>query len=155
MKFQIEDNSYALINFNTSVQVDVHGGSYLVKWFANEEQVGEMELSGGMWGAYPNEIAVWRIEFWKKDKLVSVYRNTLDSAQILIIADFCTPCNEKYKGKALDITPLKEYLDFITTKYKCYPTVYFKGSERYNLNPYPILKLNDKNSFDMIYKKSF
>jgi len=37
MKFQIEDNSYAIINFKGSAQVDVHGGSYLVKWYANEE----------------------------------------------------------------------------------------------------------------------
>ena len=155
MKFQIEDNSYAFINFNIGVQVDVHGGSYLVKWFADEKLVGEMPLSSGTWGAYPNEIAVWRIEFWKNDTLISVYQNTLDSAKILIIADLCAPCNEKYKGKALDVTPLKEYLDYITVKYKCYPTVYFRGSERYNLNPYPTLKLNDKNSFDMIYKKSF
>jgi hypothetical protein len=155
MKFQIENNSYAIINFKGSAQVDVHGGSYLVKWYANEELVGEMNLSSGMWGAYPLEIADWRIEFWSEGELVKVAKDFIDNKTILILADFSSSYQDKLKGKVLNITPLIEYLDDIQMKYKCNPYIYFKGSERYNLNPYPTLKLNDKVDFEMIYKKSF
>ena len=48
-----------------SITVTIGTGNYLVKWFKNsDEYVGEMELQGGMWGAFSNEREVldWRIE---------------------------------------------------------------------------------------------
>ena len=56
----------ALITFNSNsakVLVKNNIRSYLVRWYCNDEYIGEYELSSGMWGAYPLNLGNWRIEF--------------------------------------------------------------------------------------------
>ena len=142
------------INFNSGT-VTVSGrevdGLYLVKWFCDDEFVGEFELGGGNWGAYPLRLGNWRIEFWQDNNKISEYNNTLKGNNILIIADF----ESKTPGKNLPIGKLINRGMEIEKEHGCEVIFYFKDSERYDLTPLKTLKMNDKYDFKLILEENY
>lgn len=153
MKFNIQDNSHANISLNSnSVRVSIRGNhTYLVKWFCDNNFVGDMILGGGNWGTYPLSIGNWKIEFWQDDNLVGTYDNNLESSNILIIAN----SNPSSPGKNFNIDSLITRANEIKSKYKCNVVYYFKNSERFNLGDIPTLKMNDEYEFELIAEETY
>ena len=89
MKFPLQNNSHSNISFTTNAKVSVRGEhSYTVKWFRDKEFIGDMNLGGGNWGAFPNEIGNWVIEFWQEDSCVQSIDFNLEGKNILILPIF-------------------------------------------------------------------
>ena len=63
MKFDIQNNSHANITFNSNaVRVSIRGEhTYTVKWFCDDNFIGDMVLGGGNWGTYPLSIRSWLV----------------------------------------------------------------------------------------------
>ena len=134
----MEINNSWRITFNGG-QVKVSGKDiddvYLVKWYCNDEFIGDHELGNGNWGAYSLSLGDWRIEFWKDGEKVNEYNNNLDGKDILIIADLTPPL----PGKTLPIEELIKRGNRIKKQHNCNVVFYFKGSESYNLAPFKTL----------------
>lgn len=155
MKHNIQDNSHANITFNTLAKVAVRGDhSYTVKWYLDNEFVGEMNLGGGNWGGYENRIGNWRIEFWQDNNLVSTYHNDLKGENVLLITSF----GINHKGKIADMSGvnsgINNFIDEVEHKYGCNVYVYFAGSEKFEL-PFRTLKMNDNIDFKIITEIQF
>ncbi len=150
----LEKEEEALINFSgTDARVSVKNNNeaYLVRWYCNEEYIGEYELSSGMWGAYPLRLGNWRIEFWQNHEKVSEFHNNLENNPILIIADLPKPT----PGKNLSIGKLITRGHEIKSQYNCEVVFYFKGSEQYDLSPFKTLKMNDEYDFSLILEENY
>lgn len=149
MKVNLQNNSHVNISFTNLVKVSVRGEhSYLVKWYRDDNFIGQMELHGGTWGGFENELGNWILEFWQGDSLINSIDFNLTNKNILFIYTFNTE-----KGKLPDINSMIEYITELKNKYNFIPYVYFKGSEKYNI-PFNTLKLNDSVDFDLILEKN-
>lgn len=154
MKFDIRENSHANITFNGDSRVSVKGNfPYLVKWFCDNEFIGEMLLHGGCWGSYDLKIGNWKIEFWENDAMVNVYNNDLTDAFILLVPKFSTLS----PGKLLNsnqLTNLTNRVSLLTAQYGCNIVCFIKNSERYSL-PENIVtyKMNDNYNFKMMIEE--
>jgi len=149
MKLNIQDNSHANVSFTNLVKVSIRGEhGYLVKWYRDENFIGQMELNGGTWGGFENEIGNWRLEFWQGENLVNSTTYNIENKNILFIYNFNTE-----KGKLPNINSMITYISELRDKYNFIPYVYFKGSEKYNL-PFNTLKLNDFADFIIIVEKN-
>ena len=150
----MEKEEEALITFNAGqakVLVKNNERAYLVRWYCDNEYIGEYELSSGMWGAYPLRLGNWRIEFWQDHEKVSEFSNDLKDNPILIIADLSKPL----LGKNLSISKLVSRGNEIKTQYGCDVVFYFKGSEQYDLSPFKTLKMNDEYDFSLILEENY
>jgi|TARA_B100000035_G_scaffold88767_1_gene74746 hypothetical protein len=141
------------INFNGGSAI-VSGkeidSSYLVKWFCDDEFIGEFELGSNNWGSFNLRLGIWRIEFWQNGRKVDEYINELSNNDILIIVDFnSTP------GKNLPINNLLDRGNYIKQRFNCNVVFYFKGSEKYDLSPFKTLKMNDKYDFKLILEEKY
>ena len=144
----------ALITFNSNsakVLVKNNLESYLIRWYCNEEYIGEYELSSGMWGAYPLNLGNWRIEFWQNHEKVNEFHNNLKDTPILIIADLPQP----QPGKNLATGKLINRAHEIQSQYGCDVVFYFKGSEQHDLSPFKTLKMNDEYDFSLILEENY
>ncbi len=143
-----------IITFNGN-QVRVSGRNlderYLVKWFCDDEFVGEYELGSGNWGAYPLRLGDWKIEFWSRGSKVGEYYNDLNGEPVLIIADLAT----SKPGKSLPIERLITRGNELKNKYNCDVVFYFRGSEKYDLSPFKTLKMNDSYNFKLILEENY
>jgi hypothetical protein len=149
MKLNIQDNSHANVSFTNLVKVSIRGEhGYLVKWYRDENFIGQMELNGGTWGGFENEIGNWRLEFWQGENLVNSTTYNIENENILFIYNFNTE-----KGKLPNINSMITYISELRDKYNFIPYVYFKGSEKYDL-PFNTLKLNDFADFIIIVEKN-
>lgn len=154
MKFDIRENSHANITFNGDSRVSIKGNfPYLVKWFCDNEYIGEMFLNGGCWGSYALKVGNWRIEFWENDVMVNAYSNDLTDASILIVPQFPS----LLPGKFLDsnqLTHLADRVNFLTSQYKCNVVCFIKNSERFSL-PENIItyKMNDNYNFKIMIEE--
>ena len=141
------------INFNggsATVSGKEIDSSYLVKWFCDDEFIGEFELGSNNWGSFNLRLGIWRIEFWQNGRKVDEYVNELSNNDILIIIDFnSTP------GKNLPINNLLERGNYIKQRFNCNVVFYFKGSEKYDLSPFKTLKMNDKYDFKLILEEKY
>lgn len=149
-----EQEEEALITFNAGIAkvlVKNNERAYLVRWYCNQEYIGEYELSSGMWGGYPLRLGNWRIEFWQDHEKVSEFNNDLKGNPILIIADLPTPL----PGKNLSTSKLVNRAHEIQTQYGCDVVFYFKGSEQYDLSPFKTLKMNDEYDFSLILEENY
>ena len=133
-----EKESVNLTFSEGSVKVAVYGGDYLVKWYSEDEQIGEMMVKDFHWGAYPHNdlINEWSIELWKPDGSEMVLRQKLSipNANILIIFNFQNPM-----GK-IPIYPIIDYCRSIMER-GANPYVFFHGSESFDLERYGITPL--------------
>ena len=144
----------ALITFNAGMaKVLVKGDfdSYLIRWYCDEEYIGEHELTPGGWGAYPLRLGNWRIEFWQNHEKVSEFNNNLKDNPILIIADLSKPMI----GKNLSTGKLIKRAQEIQSQYGCDVVFYFRGSEQYDLSPFKTLKMNDEYNFSLILEENY
>jgi hypothetical protein len=149
MILNLQNNSHANISFTNLVKVSIRGEhSYHVKWYRDEIFIGQMDLHGGTWGGFENELGNWKLEFWQGENLVNSTTFDLDSKNVLFIYTFNTD-----KGKLPNINSMIEHIMEFKNKYNFIPYVYFKGSEKYNL-PFNTLKLNDFTDFDRIIEKN-
>jgi len=149
MKLNIQDNSHANVSFTNLVKVSIRGEhGYLVKWYRDENFIGQMELNGGTWGGFENEIGNWRLEFWQGENLVNSTTYNIENENILFIYNFNTE-----KGKLPNINSMITYISELRDKYNFIPYVYFKGSEKYDLS-FNTLKLNDFADFIIIVEKN-
>lgn len=154
MEIDIRYNSRVNLTFNGIAKVIVRGDhNYLVKWFENNNFIGEMYLNSGTWGAYPmNDISNWRIEFWFEGDLVHSYNNSIANNPILIICENTTLDFPNF------VNSVREYVNGVAEKYDTKPFVYFKKSELcdFSNDRFVPLRLNDKiESFKIIYTKTF
>ena len=154
MEIDIRYNSKVNITFHDMAKVIIRGDhNYLVKWFENNNFIGEMYLNSGTWGAYPmNDIANWRIEFWFEGELVHTYNNSIINNPILII---CENSTQEF-GNFVNL--VREYVNKVADEYQTNPFVYFKKSELcdFSNDKFTPLRLNDKiDSFRIIYTKTF
>jgi len=148
IKTHLNIDCEADIIFNNEAKVILRGHeSYLIKWFCDEEFIGEMTLGGGQWGAYPIRIGNWKIELHREDKIYKGELN-LENKKILFIYNF-----QYTKGKLPDVTEMITYVSELKDKYKFIPYVYFKDSEKYVL-PFETLKLNENGDFSLIIEKN-
>ena len=146
MKHDIQENSHANITFNNLAKVAIRGDhSYNVKWFLDNDFIGDMILGSGNWGAFENKIGVWRIEFWQDDNLVSTYINTLDNENILVVASF----EMSPKGKVPNMDKINTFVKVIESTYNCNVYIHFPGSEKFDL-PFRTLKMNDHIDFKLM-----
>ena len=165
MKFKIKPDLIANITFNNTARVSVSGSNVeysalLVKWYSDDNFVGEMTLKKYTWGAYNIEdVNNWKIEFWCDCKdghvLLATCDNILQDKPILIIASLPT---SSLPGKIFPVGELRKYIESITEKYKCNPYVYFKGSELYDFSyeKFTPLRFNQEiPEFNLIINKSF
>ena len=151
MKINLQENSHANISFTTSAKVSIRGEhSYNVKWFRDKKFIGDMDLGGGSWGAFPNEIGNWVIEFWQGEDLVQSIDFNLEDKNILIFPVFI----QNMIGKNTNLIPLQEYVNFAEEKYKCNVYVCFIHSEHFNTG-FRTLKMNDELDFSIIIEKQF
>ena len=151
MKINLQENSHANISFTTSAKVSVRGEHrYNVKWFRDKEFIGNMDLGGGNWGAFPNEIGNWEIEFWQGEDLVQSIDFNLEHKNVLISPIFVF----NKIGKSTNINILQKYVEEIEKKYKCDAYVCFQRSENFDLD-LKVLKMNDDLDFDIIIEKEF
>lgn len=145
MKFDIQPNSHANITFNGTLRVSIKGDfQYLVKWFCDDDFIGEMFLNGGCWGSYNLEIGNWRIEFWDGDNLINHFNNNITNQHILISFNF----SPNTPGKQPNIGGMVQKIKEIESKYNCKVICYFPNSETYTL-PESIItyKMNDSYKF--------
>jgi hypothetical protein len=148
IKTHLDINCKADIIFNNEAKVILRGHeSYLTKWFCDDEFIGEMNLSGGQWGAYPIKVGNWKIELHREDK---VYKGELniENRNVLFIYNF-----QQTKGKLPDINEMVSYISELRDKYKIIPYVYFKDSEKFIL-PFKTLKMNENGDFVLIIEKN-
>ena len=148
-----QEEEAALITFNSGqAKVTLKGNSmFLVRWYCDEEYIGEYELSSGMLGAYPLRLGNWRIEFWEHHQKVSQFDNNLKDNPILIIEDLPEPMI----GKNLPVGKLLNRAHEIQSQYGCDVVFYFKGSEQYDLSPFKTLKMNDEYDFSLILEENY
>ena len=112
MKFPLQNNSHSNISFTTNAKVSVRGEhSYTVKWFRDKEFIGDMNLGGGNWGAFPNEIGNWVIEFWQEDICVQSIDFNLEGKNILILPIFAFQRSENFDID-LKVLKMNDDLDF-------------------------------------------
>jgi hypothetical protein len=154
MEIDVRYNSRVNITFHGAAKVNVRGDhNYLVKWFENNEFIGEMYLNSGTWGAYPmNDISSWRIEFWYEGDLIYSYNNSLINNPILIICE-----NNGLDFKDF-VSSVRSYVNDIVDRHQAKTFVYFKGSELcdFTQDNFTPLRLNDKiDSFKIIHTKNF
>jgi len=148
MKIHLNIDCEANIIFNNDAKVILKGHeSYLTKWFFDDEFVGEMNLSGGQWGAYPIKVGNWKIELHRDDKIYK-YELNLENRNVLFIYNF-----QYLKGKLPDINEMISYISELKDKYKLIPYVYFKDSEKFVL-PFKTLKMNENGDFSLIIEKN-
>ena len=148
MKIHLNIDCEANIIFNNDAKVILKGHeSYLTKWFFDDEFVGEMNLSGGQWGAYPIKVGNWKIELHRDDKIYK-YELNLENRNVLFIYNF-----QYLKGKLPDINEMVSYISELKDKYKLIPYVYFKDSEKFVL-PFKTLKMNENGDFSLIIEKN-
>ena len=148
MKIHLNIDCEANIIFNNDAKVILKGHeSYLTKWFFDDEFVGEMNLSGGQWGAYPIKVGNWKIELHRDDKIYK-YELNLENRNVLFIYNF-----QYLKGKLPDINEMVSYISELKDKYKLTPYVYFKDSEKFVL-PFKTLKMNENGDFSLIIEKN-
>ena len=148
MKIHLNIDCEANIIFNNDAKVILKGHeSYLTKWFFDDEFVGEMNLSGGQWGAYPIKVGNWKIELHRDDKIYK-YELNLENRNVLFIYNF-----QYLKGKLPDINEMISYISELKDKYKLIPYVYFKDSEKFVL-PFKTLKMNENGDFVLIIEKN-
>ena len=155
MKIDLQEHSHSNVTFfGNQARVTIRGiHTYIVKWFLDDQYKGEMELGGGNWGSFPNEIGDWKIEFWQGDNLVGIYNNDLEATDILIILNL----PESKPGKIFNISSyLESKKSEVEGKYKCNVVFYFENSEKYALNEdINILKLNDNyDEFSLIIEEN-
>jgi hypothetical protein len=151
MKVNLQTNSHANISFTTSAKVSVRGEhNYTVKWFRDKEFIGDMNLGGGNWGAFPNEIGNWEIEFWQDGDFIQSLDLNLEGKNILILPIFAF----NKIGKSTNINTLQKYVDKIEETYKCNVYVCFQRSENFDID-LKVLKMNDDLDFDIIIEKEF
>ena len=151
MKFPLQNNSHSNISFTTNAKVSVRGEhSYTVKWFRDNEFIGDMNLGGGNWGAFPNEIGNWVIEFWQEDICVQSIDFNLEGKNILILPIFAF----NKIGKSTNISILQKYVDKIEETYKCNVYICFQRSENFDID-LKVLKMNDDLDFNIIIEKEF
>ena len=118
MKKYLNINCEANISFNNDAKVALSGiESYLTKWFCDNEFIGEMNLSGGTWGAYPIAVGNWRIELHKDDKFYD-YELNLENKNVLFVYTF-----QYNKGKHPDINNMVAYITELKDKYKLIPYI--------------------------------
>jgi hypothetical protein len=148
MKIHLNIDCEANIIFNNAAKVILRGHeSYLTKWFCDDEFIGEMNIGGGQWGAYPIKVGNWKIELHKDDKIYN-YELTLENRNVLFIYNF-----QQTKGKLPDINEMVSYISELRDKYKLIPYVYFKDSEKFVL-PFKTLKMNENGDFVLIIEKN-
>jgi hypothetical protein len=148
MKIHLNIDCEANIIFNNEAKVILRGHeSYLTKWFCDDEFIGEMNLSGGQWGAYPIKVGNWKIELHRDDKIYN-YELNLENRNVLFIYNF-----QYIKGKLPDINEMVSYISELRDKYKLIPYVYFKDSEKFVL-PFKTLKMNENGDFSLIIEKN-
>ena len=148
MKIHLNIDCEANIIFNNEAKVILRGHeSYLTKWFCDDEFIGEMNLSGGQWGAYPIKVGNWKIELHRDDKIYK-YELNLENRNVLFIYNF-----QQTKGKLPDINEMVSYISELRDKYKLIPYVYFKDSEKFIL-PFKTLKMNENGDFVLIIEKN-
>jgi hypothetical protein len=148
MKIHLNIDCEANIIFNNEAKVILRGHeSYLTKWFCDDEFIGEMNLSGGQWGAYPIKVGNWKIELHRDDKIYN-YELNIENRNVLFIYNF-----QQTKGKLPDINEMVSYISELRDKYKLIPYVYFKDSEKFVL-PFKTLKMNENGDFALIIEKN-
>jgi hypothetical protein len=148
MKIHLNIDCEANIIFNNTAKVILRGHeSYLTKWFCDDEFIGEMNLSGGQWGAYPIKVGNWKIELHRDDKIYN-YELNIENRNVLFIYNF-----QQTKGKLPDINEMVSYISELRDKYKIIPYVYFKDSEKFVL-PFKTLKMNENGDFVLIIEKN-
>jgi hypothetical protein len=151
MKINIQNNSHANISFNTSAKVSIRGEhSYTVKWFRDKEFIGDMDLGSGTWGAFPNEIGNWEIEFWQGGDLIQSTEFNIENKNVLILPMFTF----MKIGKITNINVIQKYVKEIEDKYKCNVYVCFPRSEHFDTG-LKVLKMNDDLDFNIIIEKEF
>jgi len=151
MKIDIQENSHANVTFNTLAKVAVRGDhSYNVRWYCDNELVGDMNLGGGNWGGFENKIGNWRVEFWQDDQLINSFDNNLQDKNVLIVTSFgLSP-----KGKVPNMIGLSDFISEHEKRYGCKIYVYFSGSEKFDL-PFHTLKMNDDVDFNLMVEMKF
>jgi hypothetical protein len=148
MKIHLNIDCEANIIFNNAAKVILRGHeSYLTKWFCDDEFIGEMNVGGGQWGAYPIKVGNWKIELHRDDKIYN-YELNLENRNVLFIYNF-----QQTKGKLPDINEMVSYISELKDKYKLIPYVYFKDSEKFVL-PFKTLKMNENGEFALIIEKN-
>jgi hypothetical protein len=148
MKIHLNIDCEANIIFNNAAKVILRGHeSYLTKWFCDDEFIGEMNIGGGQWGAYPIKVGNWKIELHRDDKIYN-YELNLENRNVLFIYNF-----QYLKGKLPDINEMVSYISELRDKYKFIPYVYFKDSEKFVL-PFKTLKMNENGDFALIIEKN-
>ena len=150
-----EREEEALITFNNgTAKVSIKGDNmWLVRWYCDQEYIGEYELKPGMWGSYPLKLGNWRIEFWENHEKVSEFNNNLEGNSILIITDL--NLENSLPGKQPTVNKLLSRANEIESKYNCEVVYYFKGSEKYDISPLKTLKMNDEYDFSLILEENY
>lgn len=143
-----------------SITVTIGTGNYLVKWFKNsDEYVGEMELQGGMWGAFSNEGEVldWRIEFYAPDgsEVLFTYHHLVEGSNVLLFVSF-----NGDSGK-IDLNLLFEYADSLKQRGVSRVYCFMDESYKYDLESGGITPLRfnqhleDRIEFSYVLNKTF
>ena len=145
----------AIITFNSGqakVALKGHNSFFNIRWYCDDEYVGEYELKSGMWASFPLRLGNWRIEFWEHGEKVSEFFNNLENSPILIITELNPTISP---GKLPSVSKLLDRANEIKAKYNCEVVFYFKGSEKFDISPLKTLKLNDEYDFSMILEENY
>jgi hypothetical protein len=143
-----------------SITVTIGTGNYLVKWFKNsDEYVGEMELQGGMWGAFSNEREVldWRIEFYAPDgsEVLFTHHHLVEGSNVLLFVSF-----NGDSGK-IDLNLLFEYANSLKQRGVSRVYCFMDESYKYDLESGGITPLRfnqhleDRIEFSYVLNKTF
>ena len=141
--YELANGDRFRISYAEDILIDnINDKFYRIKLFIGDELKLERDMSPYTWVAFPlNAIEPSRIEFYDdENQLIDTYNNDLNEGNILLNVKF--PLT--FVGKNYDIGLLDNYVGELQHKYKCKIWVYFKGSEKYNLEgkPYNPLRMN-------------
>jgi len=143
-----------------SITVTIGTGNYLVKWFKNsDEYVGEMELQGGMWGAFSNEREAldWGIEFYAPDgsEVLFTHHHLVEGSNVLLFVSF-----NGDSGK-IDLNLLFEYANSLKQRGVSRVYCFMDESYKYDLESGGITPLRfnqhleDRIEFSYVLNKTF
>lgn len=155
MRVDLSGKDYAVVSFGGNSRVVIKtddeqsNNEYDVKWFRRRRTkdeynyIGTMKLQIGRWGMHDyNDIEEWKIEFWNKEKMVSLYDNRLANKDVILVAK----TNPSKIGKGVDFESIKKYCTNKVNEFNCNLKVYFPESCSFDFSSlnFKSLRLNDE-----------
>lgn len=155
MRVDLSGKDYAVVSFGGNSRVAIKtddeqsNNEYDVKWFRRRRTkdeynyIGTMKLQIGRWGMHDyNDIEEWKIEFWNKEKMVSLYDNRLANKDVILVAK----TNPSKIGKGVDFESIKKYCTNKVNEFNCNLKVYFPESCSFDFSSlnFKSLRLNDE-----------